>query len=108
MTSIPFEKARCPTCLRFLNKRSLEYNAYYWAAILPMISDYTGDTTEDQHEIFKFMFLPRRFITVEGKEIEVAKSSADLSSKDFHDFVERVIEFASKEGLIIPPPTITQ
>ncbi len=100
------EKARCPACNRFLNKRSLEYNSYYWAGILPAICDYTGDTTEDQHEIFKFMFLPRRFVTVEGVEMQVAKSTADLTSREFHDYIERVIEFASEEGIVIPPPLI--
>lgn len=86
--------------------RSLKQNAYLWAAVYPAVSDHTGMTTEDIHEWCKDEFLPRRFVTLAGKEKEIRKTTTDLTIKEFGEFVERIVAWAAQElGVSIPEPS---
>ena len=77
--------------------RSLKANALYWGPVLGTIAAETGNLTEDLHMIFKDKFLPRKFITLAGKELEVKKSTADLSPKDFTAYIMDIVAFAGTE-----------
>ena len=69
-------------------KRSLNQNAYYWGAYLPLIAQETGNTDiEALHELFKKKFLPKRFVTVMGEEVEVQKSTKKLRKAEFAEFI---------------------
>jgi hypothetical protein len=49
------------------------------------------------------MFLPRKFITLGAKEVEVRKTSADLSTEEFADYLRRIEAWAATElGIAIP------
>lgn len=85
--------------------RSNRQNAYLWGVVLPMIAEYTGHTTEDVHGWFKDEFLPRRFITLGGKEKELRKTTTELTSMEFEAYLERIRAWSAETlGLVIPLP----
>jgi hypothetical protein len=85
--------------------RSNPQNRFYWGCVLTMIAAETGHTTEELHEAFKAMLLPRCQVTVAGREVEIAKSTTDLSTGEMEDYLERVRAFAATElGMTIPLP----
>ena len=46
-------------------RRSLDQNNFYWGAVLPAISESTGDYVEDLHEFFK-----RKFILIDKRDMK--------------------------------------
>src|SRR3990167_6512749 len=85
--------------------RSNNQNAYMWGVVLTMIAAETGHTTEEIHEFFKSMFLPRSFITIGKTTEQLVKSSTPLSTTDMEDYLERIRAFAAAElNMVIPLP----
>lgn len=82
--------------------RSLKANAYYWGVVLTTISRETGNTTEDLHLAFRDMLLPRRFIKIGNREVEARKTTTELSTREFAEYVERVCAEAASMGIAIP------
>ena len=48
-------------------KRSLDQNSLYWV-YLGVIANETGHTEEELHRIFKGLFLPKKKVTLQGKD----------------------------------------
>lgn len=84
--------------------RSLNQNSYYWV-YLKIISMETGNEPEDLHEFFKSKLLPRKFTVIHGKkkdhEIEIPKSTTDLSKADFAEYMEKICALT---GVPLPDP----
>lgn len=87
------------------NRRSLNQNRFYWGIVLAVISDSTGHTAEEVHEYLKTIMLPRKFIAIKGREVEIVKTTTDLSTDEFEAYLERVRAWAKSElGIEIPTP----
>lgn len=85
--------------------RSLNQNRYLWGVVYEYIADETGHSPEEVHAAMKQMFLPRQFLPFGGRTVELAKSTTDLTTQEFNEFVDRVVAFAGTElSLSIPPP----
>lgn len=85
--------------------RSHDQNAYYWGAVLAVISHETGHTPEELHEIFKRLFLPPRIVELHGMKIKLPGSTANLSVAEFYEYVERIRSWAATElSINIPDP----
>lgn len=89
--------------------RSNSQNRYYWGCVLPLVSDHTGFTIEEAHEVLKYKFLkgwkniknPKK----EYIEVEYVRSTTSLDTKSFEEYMTKVREFASADmGLYIPEP----
>ncbi len=85
-------------------KRSLDQNSYLWAEVYPVISESTGHTTHELHEIYKQMFLPKKFTKYKGQTIQVYPSTTKLSTKEFTEYIERIRAEVAPDGIIIPDP----
>ncbi len=84
--------------------RSLDENAYYWAVPVRMLADEMGLLDGQIHEMLKLMFLKVGF-TYKGKRYEVARSTTQLSTREFEDYMERIRMWAGQElGCYIPLP----
>lgn len=74
------------------NRRSEEQNNYYWL-ILRFIANEVGvDSPEEMHKHFKEMYIS-------------GKSTTDLSPKEFADYIQKVVIYASVElNMTLPSP----
>ena len=97
-------KSRCESCGHLLRGRSGRQNRYLWAVCYKILSDETGHSTEEIHDFMKSMFLPRFFITIGGKEQEVRKSTTELSTVEFEEYLMRIRVFAGEMNCSIPLP----
>lgn len=79
--------------------RSLDQNSYYWGCVVPMIGEYCGYPNDEMHEALKF-----RFLKVGEDGFERVLSTADLDTRQFSDYVERVRQLAAELGVVIPDP----
>lgn len=90
--------------------RSQQQNRYWWGVCVQLVSDHTGYSPEEIHEIAKQMFLPKRLAVADGNgeicgEYVIGGSSAKLDTAGFTEFVERYRQWAAETlGVEIPDP----
>jgi hypothetical protein len=90
--------------------RSERQNRWYWGVVLAALSDHTGYTAEELHELCKQRFNARTVSDVDPDTGEVSdsewrQSTAALDSAAFTVYVERVRQWAAQEfGIVIPDP----
>lgn len=81
--------------------RTEQQNKYYHK-LLDIICAHTGEEHMQVHTDLKCMFLSRPWVKG-NKEYTLVKSTTELTSKDFGDYLEKVFQWASSElGLILP------
>lgn len=90
--------------------RSLIQNAYYWGVCLQLVSDHTGYTPEEVHDLAKQMFLPKALALTDGNGVVVEKrviggSTTKLNTGEMSAYVDRFREWAASTlGVVIPDP----
>ena len=84
--------------------RSNQQNRYYWGCILPIISDKTGYTCEELHEMLKQFFLSKE-AKLGNKTAMISPSTTYLSTIDMEEYLTRIREWSSMElSIYIPLP----
>lgn len=96
---------RCPTCHR-RHKRSSEANRRYWALLHAIAAKIkpggTGYSAETFHIYYKSKFLGCDDVTLpSGKVLTIPRSSADLDTAEFGDFVTQVEADAASRGVYL-------
>ena len=94
----------CEKCghINYVRKqfRSLNENDYYWGVVIEEISDFTGFSPQEVHELLKWKFLR----IVKGK-LESCRSTTNLSVGEFEDYLSQIRQWASEElNCFIPLP----
>lgn len=88
--------------------RSNPQNKYYWSVCVALISEHTGFSLEETHEILKNTFLSEpKTLELKSKPqiVFIAKSTTGLDTKTFEEYLSKIRTFASLEfGLWIPEP----
>ena len=85
-------------------KRTVDQNRllFLW---IGCVSHETGYFKDEVHEIFKKKFLGTEVFEMWGERVERLRSTANLDTKQFSQYLERIQQFASTEmGIILPNP----
>ena len=87
------------------SRRSNQQNKYYWAVIVKLISDHTGFTSDEVHEILLDKFAEKKELKI-GDEIHfVADRSHKMKTDAFERYTEQIRIWAASElGVVIPLP----
>ena len=94
-------------------KRSNPQNAFYYGVIIPIVQNCLRDagylmTNEATHDLIKLKFLKETILTNEetGEIVERVKSTTELSTSQFMDFVAEIRAFTNEYfGVDIPEPS---
>ncbi len=82
------------------SQRSLNQNSYMWGVVYEIISQHTGYTPEEVHEIMKF-----KFLKTEKAGMEYVRSTASLNTAEMGIYLENIRRWAAVElGCFIPLP----
>ena len=96
-----------------MRKRSIPQNSYYWSVVVPNVRKGLYDagydevkTNNDAHEVIKHIHLRKRIVSkYTGDVIDIAGSSAELSTPSFNDFIESICQWSAEFlGVVIPSP----
>ena len=93
-------------------KRSNPQNAFYYGVVIPIVQNALRDagyvmTNEATHDLIKLKFLKEVILSNEdtGEVIERVKSTTELSTSQFMDFVAEIRQFTNDYfGVDIPEP----
>jgi hypothetical protein len=90
--------------------RTLAQNAWYWGSCVDLVSEHTGYTPEEVHEIWKQMFIPKHVAIADANGVVVddrviGGSTTKFSTGDMAEFTERCRQWAADTlGVVIPDP----
>lgn len=89
----------------FKKSRSDNQNRYYWGVVIKLISEELGYFAEEMHEILKQKFLDQKEFKFGKDQFIVTKSTSELSTKEFEDYLENIRQFAHMTlNIFIPLP----
>ena len=88
------------TLRRLRMKRSGRQNRYYHGVVIATFAEYCGYEPAQLHEALKL-----RFLVIDPEAaLPVARSTTDLDTREFTEYVERVRQLAAEMGCYIPDP----
>jgi hypothetical protein len=104
------------TITRKSKVRSISQNSYYWGVVIPILAKELGEFDEDMdltlrnhfQELFNTKIhdaLKIKFLTDRLGKLPIIRSTTDLSTVEFEEFLSKVRVWASKElNIYIPEP----
>lgn len=84
-------------------KRSLPQNNLYWAW-LTEFAPHTGYTEEQLHIILRKRFLGEHILTFKGEQYLLTKSTTELTTKEFSEYMDKVHNLAETMGVMLYYP----
>lgn len=90
--------------------RSLNQNAWYWGCIVELISEHTGYTADEIHDVLKAKFIPKRLAVADGNgeikgEFVIGGTTTRLNTLEFGQYCESIRQWAAEDlGVVIPDP----
>lgn len=98
-------------CIRKKKKyRSFLQNRYYWGLVIPVVRASLHDVgvefgNQTTHEMLKLRFLKEDLHVRDGEFISRIKSTKELSTSEFMDYIAQIQRWASEFlGCVIPDP----
>lgn len=98
------------TVARARATRSLSQNAWYWGVIVELISEHTGYTPDEVHELLKAKFIPKKLAVQDGNgeikgEFVIGGSTQKLNKLTFGEYCEAIRQWAAQDlDIVIPDP----
>jgi hypothetical protein len=100
-------KSTCPRCkfeyslvaVHDLNRTNRQ-NSLYWGVYIPTCADHFGYFPDEMHEEWKLMFLGVDSKLTPGAK--VGGSTTKLTTKQFKDYLEKIIIWATQQGIQLP------
>lgn len=90
---------------QYRDNRSNKQNAYYWGVVIEILSAHTGFSKDEMHEVLRNKFLRKYKVLPTGEEIKITKSTAELNTVEFENYLESIRKFSDIElGVTIPLP----
>lgn len=84
--------------------RTIQMNKYLFGVVYKAISEFTGHSVEEIHELMKYKFLRDRR-TINDEEFDYIRSTATLTIKEFEEYWNKVRSWAKRYlGIDIPEP----
>lgn len=90
--------------------RSVQSNRWYWGVIVQLISEHTGYTPDELHDVLKMKFIPKRLAICNDNgevvdEFVVGGSTRKMNSRDFSEYCENIRRWAAETlDIVIPDP----
>lgn len=84
-------------------KRSTLQNRLYWE-YMTQLGEHTGHTKDEMSLFFKWKFLGADQKEVYGQSFNAVRSTQDLNTKEFTEYLRSIEVFASEHGFMFKAP----
>jgi hypothetical protein len=80
--------------------RSNNQNRYYWGVVIEILQKEIGyETKEMMHDALRFEFLQ-----LHTEKLPTVRSTTDLTTVEFEEYLSRIRQWSSEQGIYIPLP----
>jgi hypothetical protein len=87
---------------RHREQRTDRQSRYYFGVVVPLIGEHCGYDKQEMHELLAMRFLREADDPITGSPRR--KSTPKTNTKEFADYLDQCIRFASELGVYIPAP----
>jgi hypothetical protein len=90
--------------------RSVQANRYYWGVVVELLSEHTGYTPDEIHEVLKAKFIPKKLAVSDGNgeikgEFVIGGTTTEMNKLEFGEFITNIRQWAADElDVVIPDP----
>lgn len=105
------ERWMLEVCVKRLRaSRSIQQNRYYFGVVLVLISEHTGYSADELHDVLKAKFLPKHLAFSDGNgevkdEFVIGGSTRKLNTVEFGEYMESIRRWAAEDlDVVIPDP----
>lgn len=89
--------------------RSAAMNRLYWGVYVKELSEYTGFTPNEMHDVLKAKFMPKTLALSDGNgevvgEFVIGGTTTKLNKLEFGDYLREIKAWAETLGVVIPEP----
>jgi hypothetical protein len=90
--------------------RSVQANRFYWGVVVELLSEHTGYTADEIHELLKAKFIPKRLAICDGNgevcdEFVLGGSTRAMNKNEFYEYVEAIRRWSAETlDVVIPDP----
>jgi hypothetical protein len=98
------------TVARHVATRSQQQNRWYWGVIVELLSEHTGYTPDELHEVLKAKFIPKKLALQDGNgeikgEFVIGGTTTGMDKIEFGEYCESIRRWAAEElDVVIPDP----
>jgi hypothetical protein len=98
------------TVRRLVATRSPQANKYYWGVVVHLLSEHTGHSPEEIHDILKAKFIPKTCAVQDGNgeivgEFVLGGSTRQMNTAAFQDYIETIRRWSAEVlDVYIPDP----
>jgi len=85
---------------KWKKRRSDNQNKYYWGVVIPILCETLGYSNDEIHEALKWKFLRNK----EREKLPTVKSTTGLSTIEFKNYIDEIVQWSAQEDIIIPDP----
>jgi hypothetical protein len=86
-------------------QRTLQQSRYYFGVVLAYLSEETGFTKDEAHQLMQRMFLKYAKDVSDGTSEMFVRSTTSLNTVEMNEYIEQIRIFAVSElGCYIPEP----
>jgi len=85
-------------------RRTTQANAWYWACVVPLFSEWTGYEKDEAHEVLKQMFLKVEKVLPTGEIVESTGRTSTMNIEEFSEYCNRIVRFLAEHGIAVPEP----
>ena len=94
---------------KYKKKRSTEQNSSYWLLRVQPVTGWLRElgndvTNEDVHYFLKSKFLGYKIKNINGKDCKILKSTTELSTMEFMEYMESIAIHFAGLGLVLKDP----
>lgn len=90
--------------------RSVAQNRLYWGVYCAVLSEHTGYSKDELHELLKAKFLPKKMALADAngeitEEFVIGGSTTRLNKIEFGEYLRQIQQWAAEElDVVIPDP----
>ena len=93
------------TVEKYFKQRSGQQNRYLFGVAYKLISDHTGYTIDEVHDLMAKKFIGEKEIKIGKLKVTTHETSTKLSTTDFMGYIASIQKFAAEElDVFIPDP----
>lgn len=85
----------------YKRNRSTEQNALYWS-LLSVISQETGYTKDDLHDMLRNKFLGMQVKEIAGEQVQYLPSTTKLKVGEMADYITQIEAWSAQLGIRLP------
>lgn len=92
------------TVAKETHQRSAQQNRFWHGVVIPLFSEHCGNELAEMKDVLALELIPVERVLLDGTRVTVPGHTADLTTAQFKDLIERAQRLGASMDIYIPDP----